>query len=93
MELSLAILLAGGFFLTGGVVIVRSLLVLARGYTSRKWPQVTGTIIESRVEDHINADGQVVFFPQVRYQYIVGEREYESMNIRFPSKAMKGERL
>jgi len=57
MELAAVIALAGGFFLVGEVVMLRSLLAIARGYASQRWPQTTGTIIESRVEEHINADG------------------------------------
>jgi hypothetical protein len=82
----LAIIVVGGFFLLGGVATVRSLLALTRGYASRHWPQTIGMIIESRVEERVYADGQLGFCPQVRYRYVVGDKEYESSNIRFPTK-------
>jgi hypothetical protein len=87
MERAAVIALAGGFFLVGGVVIFRSLVAMARGYASQRWPQATGTIIESRVEERINADGQLLFFPHVRYWYRVGGEEYESTTIRFPTNS------
>jgi hypothetical protein len=72
--------------------MLQSLLVIARGYASKHWPQTTGTIIESRVEEHGNADGQLLFFPHVRYRYRVGEKEYESTNIRFPTRSSASRR-
>jgi hypothetical protein len=88
----LAVIWIGGFFLLGGIAILRALLAIARGHASRCWPRTTGTIIESRVAEHVNADGQFVFFPQVRYQYVVGEQRYESVNIRFPTKSCTSRR-
>lgn len=83
----LAIALAGGFFLLGGVVILQSLSAIARGAASRRWPKAGGTIVESRVEEQVNADGQLVFSPQVRYRYIVQGNEYELTTITFPTRA------
>src|SRR4029434_8331502 len=57
-----------------------------RGYASRHWPQTMATVVESRVEEQVNADGQFVFRPLVRYRYTVEGQEYESLNIRFPTK-------
>jgi hypothetical protein len=82
----LAIILVEGFFLLGGIVTVRSLLAIKRGYASKRWPQTIGTIIESRVEELVNADGQLRFLPQVRYHYVVDGKEYESNSIWFPAK-------
>jgi len=82
----LAIALASGFFLIGGVVTLQSLAEIMRGYASRHWPQTMATVVESRVEEQVNADGQFVFLPLVRYRYTVEGQEYESLNIRFPTK-------
>src|SRR5262245_4295930 len=82
----LAIGLVSGFFLIGGFVTLQSLSVIIQGYASRHWPQTTAIIVESRVEEKVNADGQFVFIPQVRYRYTVEGQEYESLNVRFPTR-------
>ena len=82
----LVLVLVGGFFLCGGLATLRSLLAIIRGYASKHWPQTIGTIIESHVEEQVNADGQFVFFPQVRYRYVVNGTVHQSINIRFPTK-------
>lgn len=92
MQLAAIIALVGGFFLIGGVVMLQSLLAIARGYASNRWPQTTGTILESRVEEHVNTAGQLLFFPQVRYRYRVGGKEYESTNIQFPTRTSASRR-
>lgn len=60
---------------------------IVRGSASRRWPKTGGTIIESRVEEQVNTDGQLVFFPYVRYRYVIHGNKYESTTITFPTRA------
>lgn len=83
---ALALALVSGFFLIGGIVFLQSLSEISHGYASRHWPQAQATIVESRVEEEVNADGVFVFLPLVRYRYMVAGRVYESFNVRFPTR-------
>jgi len=86
------VVLMGGFFFLGSMVIGQTFMALIQGYTSKRWPKTIGTIIESRVEEQVNADGQFLFFPQVRYRYMVQGHTYESATIRFPTQASPSRR-
>ena len=87
-----AIALVGGCFLLGSIVFLPSLLAIPRGSASRRWPKVNGTIVESRVEEQVNADGQFVFFPQVRYRYTIQGNAYEATTITFPTRPLVSSR-
>lgn len=81
----LGLVLAGGFFLLGSVVIIQSLSTILRGYTSKRWPRTSGIIVESYLEEQFHAEERWLFVPRVRYHYVVRGNEYESTTITFPT--------
>jgi hypothetical protein len=62
----------------------------AKGDASASWPSAVGTVQESRLEQRqVNAGGDRdntwEYFPQLRYQYQVQGKTYQSGSRRFPN--------
>ncbi len=91
-ELVLGFVLTGGFSLLGSIVLIQSLFAILRGHLSKYWPQTKATVIESKLEEQLHAEGLWLFFPRIRYRYVVQGREYESTVITFPTWASASRR-
>ena len=74
----------GGFSIWG----VAQLYESVRGYT---WPHVNGTVISSAARsERMNSGkgGWISYWPEVRYEYVVGNRHVTADRIRFIVRGM-----
>ena len=53
-----------------------------RAATARTWPTASGTVTASQVQSGTDADGSFLYWPEVRYAYSVGDREYLGGRVR-----------
>ncbi len=64
-----------------GAIVWFEILWLTRTYQSTAWPIAAGTIIESRVDRHVDVHGMPHSVPRIRYRYAVKGRQFESDSI------------
>jgi hypothetical protein len=79
-----ASVILGGFSIWGVGLLYESV----RGYT---WPHVNGTIISSVARSELmtgNGRRYMSYWPEVRYEYIVGNRHVTADRIRFIVRGM-----
>jgi len=79
-----AFVILGGFSIWG----VTQLYESVRGYS---WPHVNGTVISSAARSERMNSGKgewISYWPEVRYEYIVGSRHVTADRIRFSVRGM-----
>ena len=48
-------------------LILQIISIEIKNSRSRSWPSTTGTVTSSEVKRHVDSEGGVEFYPQVRY--------------------------
>jgi len=76
-------MIVGYLFLAAGTaVIVLSCWNAMRAVQSRKWPECSGTVITSALEE-TRSEGEYLYRPAVSYRYVVGGDELVGKRVRF----------
>jgi len=74
----------GVISVAGGVAsLVWSAWVAYLAVTSRRWPQVEGTIVVSDLQRSRDTEGGYSYRPEVSYRYSVGGKEFVGSRTRF----------
>jgi hypothetical protein len=86
-------LLAPGLILGGALLIFLLMALIAaaqwrRVAAARRWPVARGTVVESRVEDYRDSDGDWIYRPVITYQYDVGGRVYTNDLLAFGARSL-----
>ncbi len=72
------------------VTVLASILTLKDLYysiVSKKWPLCQAKVIESCFEEKSNIDTRVMrYLPNIKYQYVIGDAQYDNDNYNFSKK-------